>query len=150
MTTRVAMEAGMSHRERVTWMSLMALVAAYAPYFVWVALNDPTPETTPILTMLARFGAAALGYALLLGIGHLVLHLKWPEDARVSADERDRAIQRRSIQLAYFVLIGGVIIGCAVLPFVADGWKVFNAAIAAIVVAEFVQYAAAAWCYRRG
>ena len=66
------------------------------------------------------------------------------------ADERDRAISRRSLGAAYYVLIAGVILVGCVMPFQSAGWRLINAAVAAIVLAEVVRYGVAAYCYRRG
>jgi hypothetical protein len=102
------------------------------------------------MEQLGRFAGTVIAQMLILGVGHFVLRRIAPEDARTPADERDRAIERRSRRVAYYVLIVGVIQAGVVLPFYATGWTIVNAAVAAIVVAEAVHYGMTVRSYRRG
>ena len=139
----------MPHREKVAWLSLLALAVTYGPYFVLTAL-DPPDGTMPDLDQLTRFGVTTVAQMLILGAGHLLLRLRAPEDARQPADERDRAIERRSRRIAYYVLIAGTVLAGVVMPFFASGWTIVNTALAAIVVAELVHYGSTVRSYRRG
>jgi hypothetical protein len=139
----------MCHRERVAWLSLGAMLCSYGPYFV-VMTQSPPDQPLPDLGAMAKFAAASLAHALLLCAGHLWLRLRHPDDALQPADERDRAIDRCALAAAYYVLIAGVIATGCVLPFLATGWQLVNAAVSAIVLAELVHYATAVVCYRRG
>jgi hypothetical protein len=85
----------------------------------------------------------------LLIAGHIVLAIREPKDTRIPPDERDRAIERRSLGLAYYALICGfILVGC-VMPFTSQGWAIVNAALFMIVIAEIVHYGVAVWSYRR-
>lgn len=139
----------MSYREKVAWLSLLGMVVAYGPYFVMTAHQPPPNGDLPNVEQLVRFGVTAVAYMLILGVGHLVLRLRSPGD-HGPADERDRAIERRAMQVAYYVLIAGMIVVGVVMPFDNSGWAIVNAALAAIVVAEVVHYGVAVWSYRRG
>ena len=140
----------MPYREKVAWLSLLAMAFTYGPYFALTTLQ-PLPEgAMPNLQQMGRFAGTAVAQMLILAAGHLVLRRRAPEDARVAADERDRAIERRSRRIAYFVLIVGTILAGVVMPFFASGWAIINAALAAIVVAEVVHYGVAVRSYRRG
>lgn len=139
----------MPYREKVAWLSLIAMAVTFGPYFTMMALVPPT-EPMPDLRTMAWFAGTALTQALILGFGHLVLRRKSPQDARVPADERDRAIARRSIGAAYYVLIVGMILVGIVMPFNKAGWQLINAAIMMIVLAEVVHYGVSVWSYRRG
>lgn len=66
------------------------------------------------------------------------------------ADERDRAIARRSLSAACYTLLTGMVLVGIWMPFTSRGWTIVNAAIAMIVLAELVHYAVAVWSYRRG
>lgn len=140
----------MSHREKVAWLSLAAIVVTFGPYFLLTALRPPAAGTMPELQQLGRFAVTTIVQMLILGGGHLVLRLREPEEARLPADERDRAVQARSIRIAYFVLITGMILVGVIMPFTTGGWAIVNAALASIVLAEVVQYGIAVWSYRRG
>lgn len=66
-------------------------------------------------------------------------------------DERDLQIDRRATQIAYYVLMGGIIYTGCVLPFSAkDSWEVVHAALFFIAVAEIVHAGLVIRYYRRG
>jgi len=138
-----------SHRERAAWLSLIAMAAAFGPYFTWMAIHPPSAPL-PDLSTMATFVAAVVVQVIILAVGHAWFALARPDDARAPADERDRAIELRSTKAAYYVLITGIVLVACVMPFSVSGWKLINAAIAAVVLAEFVHYTLVVWSYRRG
>lgn len=138
----------MSYREKIAWLSLAVIALTAGPYFVHVARTAP-PDAVPNLPLLGLLALALGGKALLAGGGRLWLWLRSPRHER-AWDERDQAIERRAMGLAYGVLIAGVIVAGCVLPFERGGWAIVNAAVLAIVLAEVVHYGAVAWAYRRG
>jgi cytochrome b561 len=138
----------MSHREKVAWLSLVAMAVTFGPYFVVAAVSSGGDEL-PGLRSLALFGAAAVAQALVLGLGRWFLRHRSPLEARTPPDERDQAIDRRSVAMAYYVLIAGMIIVGVVMPFNAAGWTIVNAALLAVIAAEVVHYAWAVASYRR-
>lgn len=139
----------MSYREKVSWLSLLAILVTFGPYLALIAI-DPPSAPMPDLRALTTFGVTVVVQMLILGGGHIFLRLRAPHEARIPADERDRAIARRSVSVAYYILISGVILVGCVMPFDSGGWKLINAAIFAIVLAELAHYGIAVWCYRRG
>jgi uncharacterized membrane protein len=86
---------------------------------------------------------------IILSAGHIYLALRRPQEARTPPDERDRAISTRSITAAYYVLIVGMIIVGCVMPFSSGGWRIINAAVFMIVLAELVHYGATVFSYRQ-
>lgn len=138
----------MSYREKVAWLSLLAMLVAFGPYFAVVALHPPD-DALPNLRQLWLFGMAVAVQVGILAVGHAVFRLRTPAEAREPADERDLAIQRRSVSIAYGTLIAGVILVAIVMPFYASGWAIVNGAIFAIVLAELVSYGVAVVAYRR-
>jgi hypothetical protein len=139
----------MSYREKVAWLSLLAMAVTFGPYFTSVAAGVFRPEALPNLRQLGVFGAAAIVQMLILGIGHFYLRRRSPDDAGAPPDERDLAIMRRSMTLAYYVLIAGMILVGCVMPFRTGGWTIVNAALFMIITAELVHYAAVVVSYRR-
>jgi hypothetical protein len=139
----------MSYREKIAWLYLVAMAITFGPYFVLVATDPPPEGVLPNLPQLWLLAAAAVAQMVLLGCGHLVLRRTAPEEARLPLDERDRAIKKRSVECAYYALIVGMILVGCVMPFTAGGWKIVNAAIFMIVVAELVHHGIVAWSYRR-
>ena len=149
MSNMPAIETAVPHRERVAWLSLIAMAVTFGPYFTLTVLWPPSAPL-PALPALLRFGVTTVAQLLILGGGRLWLRLRFPEDARAAADERDRAVTRRAQSVAYFVLIGGMIVVGIVMPFQSSGWKLVNSAIFMIVLAEVVHYGVAICGYRRG
>ena len=138
----------MPYREKVAWLSLISMLAVFLPYFVWVKLHPPT-AALPDLRQMALYAAVSLTWALILGVGHLILRRQSPEEARLPLDERDRAILHRSRTLAYYVLLTGMILVGCVMPFTDSGWKIVHAAVFMIVLAEVVNDASVVYRYRR-
>ena len=138
-----------SYREKIAWLSLAAMGVTLVPYLIAMAVNPPVAPLPDLGTM-GLFAAAALAHAVVLGGGHLWLRGWSPEDAKAPPDERDRVISLRALGASYYVLIVGMILVGCVMPFNAGGWKIVNAAVAMIVLAQLVRYGVAAWCYRIG
>lgn len=139
----------MPYREKIAWLSLIAMAVAFGPYFTFVALAIAPDAALPNLRLLALFALAALVQVTILGVGHLVLRRREPTDSRLPPDERDQAIRHRSVTTAYYVLITGMILVGVIMPFHAAGWQIINAALFAIIVAELVSYSVAVVSYRR-
>lgn len=138
-----------SHRERAAWLHLVAMTISYGPYFTLMSLDPPTAPLPDLRTMSA-FAATVVVQIIVLAVGHAWLALVRPAEAKAPADERDRAVELRSMKIAYLVLITGMIMVGVVMPFSSSGWKLINSAIGAIVLAEVVHYGLVIWSYRRG
>jgi hypothetical protein len=138
----------MSHREKIAWLSLIAMAVAYGPYFTLVARGPVTWEPLPHLHPLALFALASIVRTLILGAGYLYFRLALPPQERPPRDERDRVIDHRSLGAAYYVLMAGmVLVGCF-MPFSSTGWTIVNATIFWIVAAEVIRYGAVVASYR--
>lgn len=140
----------MPHREKIAWLLLIAMTIAYVPYFTWVAIRPPAPEVLPNLPQLGLLALTAAAHAAIQGLGRLWFRIRSPQEAGAPADERDLAIERRSTTIAYYILIAGMCLVGVAMPFTAGGWKIVNAALLAIVLAETAHYGVALWSYRRG
>lgn len=139
----------MPYREKSNLLALAAMLVAYVPYFTIVAVTPVDDAPMPNMHLLGLFAAVSILRMFVLGAGYLWFRVRTPEEVREKADERDRAIESRSMAVAYYVLMTGTILAGAILPFVAAGWEVVNAALFAIVLAEIIRCAVAAWGYRR-
>ena len=141
----------MPYREKTAWLSLIAMAAAFGPYFTFtlVTAGSHPAEPLPNLRQLGLYALTAVVQMLILGVGHLYLRNVTPADERTPSDVRDRAILSRAVTFAYYVLIAGMIeVGCF-MPFSSSGWAIVNAAILAIVVAEVVRQSVVVFSYRR-
>jgi hypothetical protein len=138
----------MSYREKIAWLSLIAMVTTYGPYFTFVGKSPVSWEPLPHLHPLALFALASVVRMLILGTGYLYLLLAIPRQERPPLDERDRAIEHRSIGAAYYVLLAGMILVGCFMPFSSTGWTIVNATIFWIVAAEIIRYGAIVASYR--
>jgi hypothetical protein len=137
----------MSYREKIAWLSLIAMGVTYGPYFKLVARGPGAWEPLPHLHPLGLFALVSLVRMLILGAGYLYLRMGTRQE-RPLLDERDRAIEHRSISAAYYVLIAGMILVGCFMPFSSTGWTIVNAAIFSIVAAEVVHYGVVVASYR--
>jgi hypothetical protein len=141
-------ETEMSYREKIAWLSLIAMAVSYGPYFTFVAKGPGSWEPLPHLHPLGLFAVVSIVRMLILGAGYLYLRLGPTREDRPPLDERDRAIEHRSISAAYYVLmVGMILVGC-LMPFSSAGWAIVNAAIFWIVAAEVVHYGVVVASYR--
>jgi hypothetical protein len=138
----------MSYREKIAWLSLIAMAVAYGPYFMFVARGPAPWEPLPHLHPLGLFALVSILRVLILGAGFLYLRLGFPREERPPLDERDRAIEHRSLSAAYYVLIVGMILVGCIMPFSSTGWTIVNAAILWMVAAEVVHYSIVVASYR--
>jgi len=100
--------------------------------------------------MLVLFGGVTIVQAIVVAIVSAVLGIQARREAQAKPDERDRAIARRGASVAYFVLMVGMILVGVVMPFGDPRWKITNAALLSLVIAEAVRYILVILSYRRG
>ena len=139
----------MPYREKTAWLSLLAIVVTFGPYFTIIATHSLPNEPMANLRWLGLFAVTAIVQMLILGAGHLYLRRGSAEEARTPLDERDQAIMQRSVSSAYYVLIAGMILVGCVMPFTSGGWSIINAALFMIIAAEVVHYGVVVFSYRR-
>jgi hypothetical protein len=137
------------YREKIGWLSLVALVITFGPYFMLVAMHVIPLAPLPNVRQLIFFGIAAVMNGLIVAAGIIYFRSLAPDEAGSPPDERDRAIIQRSLGSAYYVLITGMIIVGLVMPFNSAGWTIINAAVFMIVIAEVVRNAVLVASYRR-
>ncbi|MBB6017377.1 hypothetical protein ACFP9V_06425 [Deinococcus radiopugnans] len=138
----------MPYREKIAWLSLVAMTVTFGPYFALVQLGLVPAGPPPYTRQLLLYAGVVAAQLLILGLGHLWLRRQASQEARLPPDERDRAIGQRSVGAAYSVMIGGMIVVGCLLPFSASGWGIVNAALFMIVVAEMVRSALVVHGYR--
>jgi predicted exporter len=139
----------MSFREKIARLSFIAMVVTFGPYFTLIGMGILPQRPLPDLRQLGLFAIVTVIRMLILGAGYLYFRHASPQEARTPPDERDRAIESRSISSAYYVLMFGMIaVGC-VMPFHSAGWAIVNGTLFTIVAAELVHYGVIVYCYRR-
>ena len=139
----------MAYREKLAWLILGVMLAAYGIYFTWLGLALRHGEPT-LLGILLPFGIIAGAQGIVVLAASAILRARAHREGQAQADERDRAIARRGATAAYYVLLTGIILVGVVMPFTEPAWKIVNAALLAIVVAEAVSLVLVILSYRRG
>lgn len=132
-------------RERFAWGWLSALVVVFGTYFAVVAAQRSHADL-PFITRIGMLAAATTVLAVVAGAIRLFGRGRLAHEL----DERDRLIELRSSSVAYYVLMGGMIVVGCVMPFSAGGWDLVHAALLAIVIAEIVHHGLVVLGYRRG
>jgi hypothetical protein len=139
----------MAFKEKIAWLSLVAMVVAYSVYFSLAVPIVRRGEATTLLLILLLGGVLAV-QAVVVIVASIVIAIQSGRDATAPADERDRAIARRGAAAAYYVLmVGMVCVGC-VMPFKDKGWVIINAALFTLLLAEVTRYGLIVVSYRRG
>lgn len=139
----------MAFREKIAWLTLVTMLIAYGAYFGLVGPAFGFGRDN-LVDIILSFGLVAAAQAVAMILGSILLAIMARREANARPDERDRAIERRGASLAYYVLICGMILVGIVMPFSEAPWKIINAALAAIVIAEAVHHGFVLLSYRRG
>lgn len=139
----------MAFREKIAWLTLATMAVAYGAYFGIIGPAAGFGEAR-MVDIIWSFGLVAAAQAVAMIAGAILLAVLARREAQAPADERDRAIARRGATIGYYVLIVGIILVGVVMPFSSPPWKIVNAALAAIVLAEAVHQGVVLLSYRRG
>lgn len=130
----------MAYRERIAWMMLLSMVVSLGPYLIYVyGFQQGVEIQMPGFSQLWIYGIASSTFAVLVGLGYLVLRLRYPIEAKAPPDERDSMIERQSYRVGYIVLLTGMIIVGIYKPFVEHGWSIVNDAICVVFISELVR-----------
>jgi hypothetical protein len=137
----------MSFREKSAWLTLLAILAVFTLYFAHGArpfVPDPDPWSFHVLVMCI---AALLVIEL---VGHLVLWLRYREEAREPRDERELLIDLKATRLsarcyALFTALAILTVHHGATARALGYFIVFSFALA-----QVVNYGARIYFYRRG
>jgi uncharacterized BrkB/YihY/UPF0761 family membrane protein len=139
----------MAYREKMAWLTLGTMLIAYGVYFGFVGPAAGFGSNR-LLDVVWSFGPVAAAHGVAVIVGSIAIAATTPREGRSPPDERDRAIVRRGSTSGYYVLLVGMLLVGAVMPFTEPAWKIVNAALLAVVVAEVVRDAVILLSYRRG
>ncbi|HWK36495.1 hypothetical protein [Sphingomonas sp.] len=139
----------MPFREKIAWVSLAGIVAAFTPYFVLVGHYSGPASAYAGFSVGLLIGMVVV-LTILVTVASIGVALTNIRDAQAPADERDHTVARRASSIAYAVLLPALFFAMAT---VLLGWSaigVINAVLAAVVLAELARNALEIVCYRRG
>jgi hypothetical protein len=136
----------MPFREKIAWIALVSIVAAFAVYFGMIAV-EPHPDRARFVGLFLLVITVQTAITL---IASVIVAIANPTDARAPRDERDRSIARQSAGGAYYVLLIGVILAAVTIHLGVDVFWMMNAILAAIMISEAVRFILQIRAYRRG
>ena len=150
----------MSPRELSAWIRLVAILVVFVPYAAYVlrlfASHEPIART-----LCVAFLAASVAFLIVVAVAEA---LSRSRHVCLPGDERDRAIERVGMRVAYValvVLVLGAVSTYAVLGYLtppsADGsiatpsYSVTSQfALISVVIAEALRHLTQVVCYRKG
>jgi uncharacterized membrane protein len=138
----------MSFQEKSRWIALTANLIAWGWYFLTLSrLPAGLPDERGLLGLMVPIFVAV---AIINIVGHIIVAVLKPSEAKTELDEREKAIARRAAAIGYTVLCIGIAVALgATLWF----WTVFyavNAVMFAFILAECVRYGIEIAAFRRG
>ena len=141
----------MSFREKSAWIILVTLVVLTIVF----ALHIPPPYTLAPEPSPFLFHVLMLSIGTFVGIvviGHVVIAVMAPRDAKTAKDERERLIELRATAVSAYVYIfltlGSIFIGLHLAH--ANVIGLAYLILISFVVAEIVNYGLRIYFYRRG
>jgi uncharacterized membrane protein len=132
--------------ENKAWLALGSMCPPYLAYFA-IQLASPAWLDTMVERILC-LAVAALTHAAAFGIGLLLLR-RQREDG-LAIDERDLAIDARATRSAYWLLFAGAVVVGMMMPFRDGGWRIVNATLAVLILAEALRNMSIVAGYREG
>jgi MFS family permease len=142
------MELKMSFREKLHWAAFVGIAGAFGWYFL----------TYPWAIVGTRAGVGAIGGMLvpvtliivaLMSVTAGYLAIRFPKEAHLKEDERERSIHLRGTHAAYYPLVIGSY-GLLIAMFNQLSMALLiNLLLAVVMSAELVRVGAQLWFYRR-
>ena len=139
--------ADMSFREKGAWVTCLALVGVFTPFF-WNSWQQYTGARDRATAISTAFGLLVL-FVVVEIVAHAALAMLSPQEARTPKDERERLIEMRATFIAFQVLVVGALLAVATIHATPSAWVMQQVLLFAIVVAEFVKFATQIVLFRR-
>lgn len=139
----------MTFQEKSRWIALTANLVAWGWYFVTVArlLAIGVPDERGLLGLMVP---VVLAVTIITVVGHVVVAVLKPSEAKSTLDEREAAIARRAAAIGYNVLCVGIVVAMGTTLYYWTAFVAVNAVMLAFILAESVRYAIEITAFRRG
>ena len=137
----------MSFREKSAWIFLISISLVGGFYFLHVPWSL-APAANPHLVRALFYCIGAL--LVIEGVGHLVIALLAPEEARAPRDERERFIDLRATRVAHYIYVAGSLLAVSMIHHGANAVFMGFGVLLAFMIAEIVKYALRILYHRRG
>lgn len=138
----------MTYQEKSRWIALTANLLAWGWYFITLArLPAGIPDERGLIGLMVPVFFAVI---IINIVGHVIVAVLKPSEARTSLDEREKAISRRAAAIGYTALCVGVATALGTTLLYWTAWFAVNAVMAAFILAECVRYGVEIAAFRRG
>jgi len=139
----------MSFREKIHWAAFIGIAGAFGWYFLsypWSIVGTPA-GIVAIAGMLVPVTLIIIG---LMSVTAAYLAIRYPKEAHLKEDERERGIHLRGTHAAYYPLVlGSYAIMIALFNQLSTALLI-NLLLAVVIGAELVRVGAQLLAYRRG
>lgn len=146
-SNRLNMEGQMPFREKVAWIALIGIVAAFCTYF-GMLLTHRIGGTPSFYIQL--FLAVIAAQVVISIVAMIVVAAVNPQEAGAPRDERERRIDRAAAGGAYYPMLVGVILAGASFHLGNGPSGMLNALLAVVMLAEALRFGLQIRGYRRG
>jgi hypothetical protein len=139
----------MTFHEKSRWIALGANLIVWGWYFVTIArlLAGDLPDERGLLGMMVP---VIIAITIIHIVGHALVAILKPSEARTEMDEREKAIAQRATAIGYNVLCFGIVLAMGTTLYYWNTFVAVNAVMLAFIVAECVRYGVEIAAYRRG
>lgn len=138
----------MSFREKMHWSALIGVGGAFAWYFLtypWSIVGT----LSGIDAVAGKLIIATIMIIVLMSVSAGYLAVKYPKEAYLKEDERERDIHLRGTHAAYYPLVLGVYGLLMAVFWKASGAVLLNLILAVVISAELVRVGWQLWLYRQ-
>ena len=138
----------MSFQEKSAWICFVTILAVFGYYFLQVIQQTFFAADQPVNMFSLLMWMIVLQVVLNIVLFAVAAALA-PRDAHTPRDERERQIALRAHSNGYWVLIISALVAAATIHIGADRIDMANAMLAAVVLAELVNYGSQIVLFRR-
>ncbi|MEQ1510681.1 MAG: hypothetical protein ABL909_09825 [Sphingopyxis sp.] len=139
----------MSFNEKIHWAAFFGIAISFGWYFLtypWSIVDTPAG----IAAVAGMLVVVTVIITAVMSVVAATLAIRYPKEAHLKGDERERGFHLRGTHAAYYPLVLGVY-GAIIAVFNhIEGAALLNLLLAIVVSAELVRVGAQLWHYRRG
>lgn len=137
----------MSFREKSAWIFLISISLVSVFFFLHVPWTLTPP---PNMRLAEGLFYCILALVVIEVVGHIVIAIASPEDARTPKDEREKLIDLKATRAAYYVYVVGSLLAISTIHRGANIIFMSCAVLLAFVIGEVVKHALRIYYFRRG
>ncbi len=138
----------MSFREKIHWAAFVGMFGAFGWYF-WAYPWGSVGATAGLGATAGMLVPVTIIIIAIMSVVAAYLAIRYPKDAHIKEDERERMIHLRGTHAAYYPLVLGVWANAIAIFYHPPLAVTLNMLLATAVVAELVRVGWQLWLYRR-